>query len=248
MTLNSKRDMAKMLDSSPSYIYFDRRSLSGIVAAFVLTTLSCPPLRVSGNHVAATECSASCTKCIRRAMKISSETYMSSAALKFVAKAAGSVLVLALLLVSSAYATPSSKNRKVHEMLALMRMEETTNRLEQAQETHLRATAEQELAGATLDPDQRKSFEELQRKLVHLLRETTTWKALEPDLVKLYSDAYTEKEIDGILVFYRSPAGRAMLAKAGDLTARSIAISQRRMAGIAPKIQEAIDQFVRDTL
>jgi hypothetical protein len=39
-----------------------------------------------------------------------------------------------------------------------------------------------------------------------------------------------------------------MLAKATDLTERSIAISQRRMAAVAPKIQEAIDQFIRETL
>jgi uncharacterized protein len=172
---------------------------------------------------------------------------MSSATLKSAAKSIGSALVLTLLLVPSSYADPSSKDRKVHEILALMRMEETTNRLEQEQEAHLRATAEQELAGAKLDPDQRKSFEELQRKLIHL-RETTTWKAMEPKFVKLYSDAYSEEEIDAILLFYRSPAGRAMLAKAADLTEKSIAISQRSMAAVAPKIQEAIDQFIRDTL
>ena len=173
---------------------------------------------------------------------------MRSAISTFAAKSAGSALVFLLLLTLSAHADTASKDRKVREMLALMHMEETTNRLEQAQEAHLRATAEQQLTGATLEPDQKKAFEELQRKLVHLLREATTWKALEPDIVKLYSDAYKEEEIDGILTFYRSPAGRAMLAKAADLTERSIAISQRRMAGIAPKIQEAIDQFIRDTL
>jgi hypothetical protein len=181
-------------------------------------------------------------------MDISSETCVISATLKSAAKSVGSALVLTLLLVPSAYADRSSKDRKVHEMLALMRMEETTNRLEQEQEAHLRATAEQELAGAKLDPDQRKSFEELQRKLIHLLRETTTWKAMEPKFVKLYSDAYSEEEIDAILLFYRSPAGQAMLAKAADLTEKSIAISQRSMAAVAPKIQEAIDQFIRDTL
>lgn len=66
--------------------------------------------------------------------------------------------------------------------------------------------------------------------------------------MNLYSNAYSEEEIDGILAFYHSPAGRAMLAKTTDLTERSIAISQRRMDAIAPKIQELIDQFIRDTL
>jgi hypothetical protein len=91
-------------------------------------------------------------------MNISSETCVSSATLKSAAKSVVSALVLTLLLVPSSYADPSSKDRKVHEMLALMRMEETTNRLEQEQEAHLRATAEQELAGAKLDPDQKKEL------------------------------------------------------------------------------------------
>jgi hypothetical protein len=83
---------------------------------------------------------------------------------------------------------------------------------------------------------------------VHLLRGSATWNALEPDFVKLYSDAYSEEEIDGILAFYHSPAGKAMLAKTADLTERSIAISKLRMDAVAPKIQELIDQFIRETL
>ena len=64
----------------------------------------------------------------------------------------------------------------------------------------------------------------------------------------LYSDAYSEKEVDGILAFYRSPAGRAMLAKTPELTEGSIAISKQRMEELSPKIQAPLDKFVRDTL
>jgi hypothetical protein len=148
----------------------------------------------------------------------------------------------------SAYADATSKARKVREMLVAMHLEETTNRLERAQEERVEAISQQQLAGVPLDADQKKAFDDYRAKVVELLRSSASWKALEPDFVKLYSDAYTEEELDGILAFYRSPVGRAMLAKAPELTEQSIAISQRRMTALAPKVQELMDQFLRDTL
>lgn len=136
----------------------------------------------------------------------------------------------------------------MHEMLAAMRLEETTNHLERAQEDRIEAMGQQQLAGVTLDGDQKKAYDEFRAKVVDLLRSSASWKALEPDFVKLYSDAYTEEELDGILAFYRSPAGRVMLAKTPELMEESLAISQRRMTELAPKVQSLVDQFLRDTL
>jgi hypothetical protein len=108
--------------------------------------------------------------------------------------------------------------------------------------------SKQQLAGITLDADQQKAYDEFQQNLVDLIRASMSWKALEPDFVKMYSDAYNEEEIDGILAFYHTSAGRAMLAKTPELTERSITISQQRMAEISPKIQALIDKFMRDNL
>ena len=105
----------------------------------------------------------------------------------------------------------------------------------------------QQLAGVILDAEQQKSYDEFRRKVLDLLRASETWTALQPDFVKLYSDAYSEEEIDGILAFYRTTVGRKMLAKTPELTEQSIAISQRRSAQLAPKIQELLDQFQRET-
>ena len=157
------------------------------------------------------------------------------------------LVALCFVCVQRSQADPLSKARKVRELLAAMHLEETTNRLEQAEEARIDATSRQQLAGVTLDADQKKSYDEFRRKVVDLLRSSATWKALEPDFNKLYSDAYTEDEIGGILAFYRTPVGRTMLAKTPELTEQSLAISQRRMAELTPKIQELVEQFQRET-
>ena len=153
---------------------------------------------------------------------------------------------LCFVCLQAAHADAASKARKVGELLSAMHLDATTNRLEQAEEARIDAMSRQQLAGVTLDADQKKSYDEFRHKVVELLRSSATWKALEPDFVKLYSDAYSEDEIDGILAFYRSPVGRTMLAKTPALAEQSISISQRRMAELTPKIQTLVNQFQRD--
>ncbi len=157
------------------------------------------------------------------------------------------LFAVCLVGLEMAHADAVSKARKVQELLTAMHVEETTNRLEQAEEARMEAMSRQQLAGVTLEPDQKKSYDAFRQKVVTLLRSSETWKALEPDFVKLYSDAYSEEELDGILAFYHSPVGRTMLARAPQLTDQSIAISQQRMAALTPKIQELVAQFERET-
>jgi len=149
-------------------------------------------------------------------------------------RAAYLLLVASMIGVHPAHGDSISKARKVRQMLA--------------QEAQIQKMSEQQLAGVTLDDDQQKAFDEFRQKLVDLIRASASWKAMEPDFVKLYSDAYSENELDGILAFYRTPAGRAMLAKTPELTERSIAISQQRMAELTPKIQALLDKFMHDNL
>jgi hypothetical protein len=163
-------------------------------------------------------------------------------------RVAGLLLVVLVIGVHLAKSDSLSKTRKVHEMLAALRMEETTNRLEHAQEVQIQTMSKQQLAGITLEADQQKAYNEFRQNLVDLIRASMSWKALEPEFVKMYSDAYSEEEMDGILAFYRTSAGRAMLAKTPELTEKSITISQQRMAAISPKIQVLIDKFMRDNL
>jgi hypothetical protein len=57
-------------------------------------------------------------------------------------------------------------------------------------------------------------------------------------LVQVYADTYTEEEVDGILAFYKSPAGQAMLQKMPQLMQRSMAVSQQLMSDLMPEIQK----------
>jgi DNA polymerase II large subunit len=65
----------------------------------------------------------------------------------------------------------ASKQRKVREMLAMLHLEETTNRMLQSQEERIQAMSQHQLAGATLNTEQKEHHAEFQEKVVTLLRD-----------------------------------------------------------------------------
>ena len=75
------------------------------------------------------------------------------------------------------------------------------------------------------------------------MKDSFSWEAMKPDYVKLYSDLYTEEDLDGIITFYKSPAGQAMLTKTPELLKKSSEIAMNRMTVLQPKLQQMIEDF-----
>jgi len=97
-----------------------------------------------------------------------------------------------------------------------------------------------QMLGATQTPDQTKASEELQDKLGAILNNVFSWEKLRPIFVKAYADAFTEQELDGIIGFYKSPAGQAMIAKTPALMTKTNELVQQQMAAAMPEIQQLI--------
>ncbi len=66
---------------------------------------------------------------------------------------------------------------------------------------------------------------------------------MKPRFIDLYATTYTEQELDGILGFYKSAAGRAMLEKMPQLMQGSMAISQDAVAALVPELNKIIEEL-----
>jgi hypothetical protein len=75
---------------------------------------------------------------------------------------------------------------------------------------------------------------------VAILTSALSWEKFKPIYVKLYADTYTEPEMDGVIAFYKSPAGEAMLAKTPAITTKAIELAHQQMATVMPEIQKLI--------
>jgi hypothetical protein len=94
--------------------------------------------------------------------------------------------------------------------------------------------------GAT--PEQAAKAQALQAKIMEAVRKNLSWEKMQPQFVKLYADTYSDEEIDGMLAFYESPAGRGMVEKMPALMAKTIALTQAQMKDLLPEIQRIVQE------
>jgi uncharacterized protein len=143
-------------------------------------------------------------------------------------------LICALLLAPAAFADQASKDAKIEQLLAAMNIEQQQKQMLDQVQQFVIGLAKSQMPSQ----DDAAKMEDLQKKMFALIGEQTSSQKLKPVMVKAYSDTYTEQEIEGILAFYRSPAGKAMVAKQPALTSKMMTGMQAQMGDIMTKIQK----------
>jgi hypothetical protein len=156
------------------------------------------------------------------------------------------ILVIFLAVPSIAHADEASKLVKIQELFTVLHLDQTMKQVMDAVLKQVKDASQQQLVGVTLTDAQQKKFDDFQQNVFDLVNAQMSWSKIEPDYIKLYDDAYTEEQIDGILSFYKSPVGQAMIAKTPDLTNKSLQISQGRMKAIQPQLRQLMQDFTKD--
>ena len=134
---------------------------------------------------------------------------------------------------------PAGKEAQIDQLLSAMNADSTINQIfEQVKAM----TASQLPAGAT--PEQAARAQEIQSRILDLVKSRIGWEKMRPQYVKMYSETFSEEEISAMLAFYQSPAGRAMLQKMPMIIRKSMEIAQTQMEDLLPEIQ----RIVRDGL
>ena len=78
--------------------------------------------------------------------------------------------------------------------------------------------------------------EKMMDRMLGMITTEMSWEKVKADYVTLYADTFTAAELEELLAFYRSPAGKSFVAKQPLLTQKSVAMSQKSMLRLMPKI------------
>lgn len=100
--------------------------------------------------------------------------------------------------------------------------------------------------GKALNATQQAAVDSFQAKYLALMREQISWAKLEPMYVRIYQDALSQEEVDGMIAFYKTPAGKAMIKKMPVLIQRIMTELPALMGPIMQKIQPMAQQLEAD--
>ena len=149
------------------------------------------------------------------------------------------VASLLLFVLPRAHADDMSKRAKVEELFTATKVEATMGQMVGQMSTAMKATMQEQTSKLHLTAEQQGYADAFAVKVDGIMKSSLSMETLKPLFLKIYMDTYTEEELDGILAFYRSPAGQAFLAKTPVLTQRSIQLMQQQIGLVQPQLEEA---------
>ncbi len=156
-----------------------------------------------------------------------------------------SIIVFIILSMFSSYAIADEVSHKAaaEELILLSNPDQMLNQVWAQLESMLDQQYQQMGAPEELRP----IFKKYTDKLFEVIKAELSFENIKDDMISTYVKTYTESEIRAISEFYKSPAGKAFLEKMPSLMQESMAMTQKKMSQIMPKIQ-AISKEMADEL
>ncbi|HEY0766537.1 MAG TPA: DUF2059 domain-containing protein [Steroidobacteraceae bacterium] len=153
-------------------------------------------------------------------------------------------LVCAVFAIQPAFAQGAKPTEEsVRQLFELMHSSRLIDTYMAQIDGTVRASMQQAVAGQQLNPKQQKIMDDLGRNIVAVVKEELNWPSIEPMMIEVYRNTFTQHELDGMLTFYRSEAGQAVIAKLPTAMQQSM----ERMQGHVKTLTPRIVQLEKDT-
>ena len=147
-------------------------------------------------------------------------------------------LSLVLLNAAAIAADAQPSVESVKQLLDAIGTKNTLNTVQSQIDSMMKLSMQQALGQKPMSPAQNAIMEDMRVKMIAIINQQMSWEKLEPSLLEIYRKTFTQKEVDGMLVFYRSDVGKAVVAKLPQAMMSSMQMAQGRMSTLLPQIQQ----------
>ncbi len=162
------------------------------------------------------------------------------------------VMILCLLVAVSilpVQAAPPSEG-SVEEMLKCLQVDklltqalaQMTDGMNKAMEQKLQAT----IGTRELTPGQKAAIDKFRKKFSQTIQDDLSPGKVRAIYVQCYKETFSQDEVDGIIGFYKSPAGQAVSEKYPQVMQKAQTMMQARMGPMSTKVQAAMDDMIKE--
>jgi uncharacterized protein len=122
------------------------------------------------------------------------------------------ILLSCLLWCGVAAAAPPT-DASLEEMMSVGNVHLLLDSVKAQMEGTMKGVANQALQGKNLTPERQAIMDRMMEKMAAVTRDTLDWDTLKPMFFRVYRQSFTQEDVDGIIAFYKTPAGQAMISK-----------------------------------
>ena len=147
--------------------------------------------------------------------------------------------LVGIMLVSfTVFAETKPSDSSLNELLSITDSQKLIDNMWPQMDAMLKNSAKQALGETVLNEEQQKISEKTHEKMASLFKEEFAYDKMKPMIIKIYKDAFSQDEIDGMITFYKSKAGKAVIKKMPLVMQSTMENVQAQMTQIVPKLQK----------
>jgi hypothetical protein len=144
---------------------------------------------------------------------------------------------------SQSEAQPSEES--VQRLLEITQVKKVLQTVSEQMDANFAAMVKRELGEhqEDLTPEQQQAIDARRKAAADMVRNLLSWDSMGALYLKVYQETFSQSEIDGMLEFYATPAGQAVIAKLPLVAKNTMSEMQQRVQQMMPKLQ----QMAKDT-
>ena len=150
-----------------------------------------------------------------------------------------------LFLPLAALAAPAS-TASIERFLALTEAEKNLEAAQRYSEQMMQEAMREQNQRRMLSPEVQNKMREATQKSAQAMREEMSWANMKPLMVRIYAESFTQEELDGLIAFYESPAGRAFTQKMPVVMEKSMMLMQERIGPLMQRMEARMREVLSE--
>lgn len=146
---------------------------------------------------------------------------------------------------SAAAAAPPSE-ASVKQLLEVAQARKLIDSVMTQMDRLMQQTIAQAIQGQDVPDKVQKEIDKWQAEVFGFTKELLAWNKLEPMYVRIYQKSFSQEEVDGMIAFYKTPAGQAVIGKMPVVMQNTMDEMQQMMAPVLQKMQNMQQDLVAE--
>jgi uncharacterized protein len=162
-------------------------------------------------------------------------------------QAAVSFLIISLAALSNGFAadtTPSEASIK--QLLEVTQAKKMVDTMNGQMETMMKNAMQAATQGQTVTPKIQKEIDDLEQQMTSEVKGVLNWNKLEAMYIRVYQKSFTAEEVDGLVAFYKTQVGQALLNKMPVVIQNTTAEVQQMVIPLMQRMQQKHQQIVSE--
>jgi uncharacterized protein len=140
----------------------------------------------------------------------------------------------------------SPTEASIKQMLEVMQAHKMLDTMETQMTGFMKQTMSQATQGQPITPQIQKDIDRRQAEMLSMFHEILNWEKLEPMYTRVYQKSFTQGELSGMIDFYKTPAGQAMIAKMPVVMQNTMNEMQQMMQPVMMRVRQQQQEVVAE--